>query len=478
VVFDEASQCRLEDALPVLTRAKRVVIAGDPQQLPPTRFFESTVASSDDEEVETEQELFEAHQGEIEDLLGAALGLDIQQCYLDVHYRSRNADLIGFSNEYFYRSRLQPIPDHPRNRSPHAPLTLYRIDGLYDKRKNEMEADAVVRIVKNLLGRGNPPSIGIACFNLQQRELIMDKIEDAAEQDTDFAAKLLAARARRGAGSSEGLFVKNLESVQGDERDHLIISTTFGPDAKGKFRRNFGPLGSPGGGRRLNVLITRARHEIHVVTSIPRSAYASLPPVPDGVQPTGVWLLMAYLGYIEQLSGDYEIAYRVLENSGASDRATVDFRKSKTPSNFARALATRLATVKKIGGTVHWGNEGFCVDLALHHPAKADDVTLGILCDSTRYSSSQDAVEWEVFRQSILEQQGWRLHRVWTPHFFRDPSGCLEKIKEEAEAALESEKHTVPAPVVDHVSGPSIRQEMGVSAPQAEPLKLLDKNAA
>src|SRR5689334_16240489 len=171
VVFDEASQCRLEDALPVLTRAKRVVIAGDPQQLPPTRFFESTVQSSEDEEVETEQELFEAHQGEVEDVLAAALGLDIQQCYLDVHYRSRNADLIEFSNKYFYHSRLQPIPDHPRNRTPHAPMTLYRADGVYEKRKNETEANAVVNLVKDLLKRNTPPSIGIACFNLQQRDL-------------------------------------------------------------------------------------------------------------------------------------------------------------------------------------------------------------------------------------------------------------------------------------------------------------------
>src|SRR5262249_11849777 len=162
------------DALPVLTRAKRVVIAGDPQQLPPTRFFESTVSYSDEEEAENEQELFEAHQAEVEDLLGAALGLDIQQCYLDVHYRSRNADLIGFRNDHFYQSRLQPIPDHPRNLSPQAPLTLYRIDGTYEKRRNEAEAEAVCRIVNQLLSRPQPPSIGIACFNMQQRDLILE----------------------------------------------------------------------------------------------------------------------------------------------------------------------------------------------------------------------------------------------------------------------------------------------------------------
>ncbi|HEX8525302.1 MAG TPA: AAA domain-containing protein [Tepidisphaeraceae bacterium] len=474
VVFDEASQCRLEDALPVLTRAKRVVIAGDPQQLPPTRFFESTVAVSDEEEIETEQELFEAHQAEVEDLLGAALGLDIQQCYLDVHYRSRNADLIGFSNEHFYHSRLQPIPDHPRNRTAHAPLTLYRVDGLYEKRTNATEADAVVKIVKNLLGRDNPPSIGIACFNMQQRDLIVEKLEELAEQDQDFAAKLMAARNRRGAGSSEGLFVKNLESVQGDERDHLIISTTFGTDAKGKFRRNFGPLGAAGGGRRLNVLITRARHEIHVVTSIPRHAYATLPPVPDGVAPTGVWLLFAYLNYCEQLQQDYEIAYRVIQNSGGSERAVVDRRKSKTPSNFAGALANRLASTHSIGSTVHWGNDGFCVDLALHHPAKAEDVTMGVICDTTRYSSQQDAVEWEVFRQAILEQQGWKLHRVWTPHFFRDPKGCLEQIKAEAEAAIESEKRSIPHAAAEKIAGAEIRESLA----NIQPAPQQDKDAA
>src|SRR5207248_3196918 len=139
----EASQCRLEEALPTLTRAKRVVVAGDPRQLPPTRFFESAIATSDDEETDTDQELFEAHQGEIEDLLSAALGLDIHQCYLDVHYRSRNADLIDFSNEQFYESRLQAIPSHPRNRTRLAPLTLHRVDGVYEKRKNDTEANKV-----------------------------------------------------------------------------------------------------------------------------------------------------------------------------------------------------------------------------------------------------------------------------------------------------------------------------------------------
>jgi superfamily I DNA and/or RNA helicase len=254
VIFDEASQCRLEEALPVLVRGKRVVIAGDPKQLPPTRFFESAVAVSEDEEIESDQQLFEIQQAEVEDLLGAALNLSIQQCYLDVHYRSRNADLIEFSNEHFYGSRLQAIPGHPSNRSRFAPLTLYRANGVYEDSENPIEAEQVCKIVRDLLRRAQPPSIGIACFNVNQRDLIVEKLDELAVEDTEFGRKLAEARTRQGSGSFEGLFVKNLENVQGDARDHIIISTTYGPDPKGRFYRRFGPLGRAGGGRRLNVL--------------------------------------------------------------------------------------------------------------------------------------------------------------------------------------------------------------------------------
>jgi len=151
VVFDEASQCRLEEALPVLLRAKRVVIAGDPKQLPPTRFFEAAVTTSEDDEIETDQDLFEMQQGEVEDLLGAALNIDVEEAYLDVHYRSRNADLIEFSNQQFYNSRLQAIPGHPSNRSRFAPLSLHRADGVYEDRANEVEARRVGQIVLDLL---------------------------------------------------------------------------------------------------------------------------------------------------------------------------------------------------------------------------------------------------------------------------------------------------------------------------------------
>lgn len=442
VIFDEASQCRLEEALPVLTRGKRVVIAGDPKQLPPTRFFESAVAASETDRIETEQDLFESQQSQIEDLLTAALNLDVQQCYLDVHYRSRNADLIAFSNEQFYSSRLVPIPGHPRNRAKFPPLSLVRVAGVYHERRNEPEADRVVAIVKDLLRRAEPPSIGIACFNVTQRDLLNRRLDDAAMDDPEFASRLAEARLKRGHSGFEGLFVKNLENVQGDERDHIIISTTYGPDKSGKFFRRFGPLGMAGGGRRLNVLVTRARHEVHLVSSIPPDVYRSLPMIPMGQSPTGGWLLMSYLQFAERLEDLYRLrrdeqshetecadnARGSQPGDSSTPSPTLRVADSAHPSLFAMGTAKSLLERHKIGGCVHWGNDGFCIDAALDHPTRPGDVTIGVICDLTRFAQAEDPIEWDMFRHRVLRSQGWTLHRLWSPSFVRDPEGRLDEI--------------------------------------------------
>lgn len=447
VIFDEASQCRLEEALPVLTRAKRVVIAGDPKQLPPTRFFESAVVTSDNIDAETEQELFEAHQSEVEDLLTAALSLDIQESHLDVHYRSRNADLVEFSNQQFYGSRLQAIPGHPRNRIRFAPISLYRVAGVYEDRTNPAEAAQVVKIVADLLRRSEPPSIGIACFNLTQRDQILEALAELAAEDTDFAERLATARNRVGTGAFEGLFVKNLENVQGDERDHMIISTTYGPDREGRFFRRFGPLGQAGGGRRLNVLVTRARDEVHLVTSIPAELYRNLPPIPEGQQPGGGWLLFAYLAYAECLSDAYRNWRSVDSRTTAANPPQVIMRPSTTPSSFANQLAQAMVDNHGIGSDVHWGNDGFCVDVAFHHPHFPEDRTLGLLCDGTRFQNVDDPITWDVFRTAMLEEQGWQLLRCWTPEFFRDPEGRLRQYFAEATRIAESDPDPEAIPV-------------------------------
>ncbi len=439
VIFDEASQCRLEEAFPVFLRAKRVVIAGDPKQLPPTRFFESAIAVSEDDDIETDQDLFEKQQGEMEDLLSAALNIEIEEAYLDVHYRSRNSDLIAFSNVSFYHSRLQPIPGHPANRVRYAPVTLNRVNGVYKDRSNVVEAEKVCSIVRDLLKRAEPPSIGIACFNITQRDLIIEKLEELAGKDAEFAKSLAVARDRRSKGSFDGLFVKNLENVQGDERDHLIISTTYGPDSNGRFFRRFGPLGRAGGGRRLNVLVTRARDEVHVVTSIPENIYRNLPPLLPGAVPGGVWLLFSYLNYAEALAALYEKEHSRCEQAISRKDVQVHVREARFPSLFAEALADRLKHRHRIGSDVHWGNDGFCVDVALHHPQHSEDVTIGVQCDMNRFSQAADPVEWEIFRNAVLESQGWKMHRLWTPEFFRDHQKVTRKIVADVEEFLANE---------------------------------------
>lgn len=429
LIFDEASQCRLEEALPVLTRAQRVVIAGDPKQLPPTRFFETAVASTADAaDASDEQGWFEVQQRDIEDLLSASLNLEIEQSFLDVHYRSRNADLISFSNDNFYDGRLQPIPAHPSNRAKIPPLRLTHVAGVYEEQTNRREAEEVITIVRELLASARPPSIGIACFNLYQRDLISELLSGAAESDPEFAERYQAALKRSGAATFEGLFVKNLESVQGDERDHIIISTTYGPDPKGKFRRNFGPLNRMGGGRRLNVLITRAREAVHLVTSIPRTEYLSAKVIPVGQTPNGAFLLFSYLGFAERLAQLYADAR--LDGAPVMTDPIVHVRPTRTPSIQVPPLAEHLCNKLKLSSDVYWGNEGFCIDIAVQHPYQPENVTVGVICDGTRYDKTDDAIEWDVFRTEVLESQGWQLIRSFSPAIFRDFENTMKQIGE------------------------------------------------
>ncbi|MFC7337601.1 AAA domain-containing protein [Haloferula chungangensis] len=430
-IFDEASQCRLEEALPVLLRAKRLVVAGDPKQLPPTRFFESSVVDSGDGDFEDDEDLHAHQMSEMEDLLGAALNLDVSEAFLDVHYRSRNESLIGFSNESFYGHRLQPIPGHPKNKALSAPIRLTHVDGIYKDQTNPAEALAVVERITEILDDAEPPSIGVATFNLKQRNLILELLDDKCAEDSRFASQLDQARRRKGADSFEGLFVKNLENVQGDERDVMIISTTFGRDETGRFRRNFGALSRVGGERRLNVLVTRARSEIHVLTSIPREEYQAGLAAAQGAKPNGRVHLYSYLCYAERLESLYKRYHDTLEHLRASEQAECEVLEIRQPSSVASALGAGLRDQHGIGSTVHWGNDGFSVDVALTHPAMPEDVTIGILTDFNRYRNTPDPIDWELFRTTMHRSQGWDLERVWSPRLFRDFTGEMDKIADQ-----------------------------------------------
>ena len=424
VIFDEASQCRLEEALPVLLRGKRVVIAGDPKQLPPTRFFESAVGDSEFADAESLEELQEQQMSETEDLLTAALNLDLQSCYLDVHYRSQDEALIGFSNEAFYQSRLQPIPGHPHKLSHESPLRVCRVDGTYKDRSNPDEAEAVADLVEELLSKKKVPSIGIACFNLTQRDLIIRALDKRAAQNPAFATALETERSRQGKGSFEGLFVKNLENVQGDERDHIIISTTFGPAPDGKFRRLFGALSRQGGERRLNVLVTRAREVIHVFTSIPREEYLGDIETEEIVNLTGRHYLYQFLRFAETVHSSYQV--RETSQLTLLPEDVVDNAPDATSS--VALLASRLANEGALRTTSLWGNEGFCVDVMMQEPNADQPVSCGVLLDFNRYRRTPDPIKWEHFRSAILKNQGWDLKRVWSPELFRKEGEVVENL--------------------------------------------------
>ena len=312
VIFDEASQTPVEHAAPSLFRAKRTVISGDDKQMPPSSFFASRLdddgaeeeldsdAALDDAATEAERAVFEEawNRREIKDcpdLLQLGRGI-LPTAMLQIHYRSNYRELIDYSNAAFYKAGLSVPVRHPKAeiRRVH-PIEVIQVDGVYEKQTNEAEAQRIVDLLGDLWGdTGNPcGSVGVVSFNRKQADLIEEAIEARTEIDPKFLRAYTRERDRTQDGEDMGFFVKNVENVQGDERDIIIFSTTFGRDPNGTFRRSFGVLGQTGGERRLNVAITRARDKVVIVTSMPvkgisdwleRGARALQKP-PDGFSP-------------------------------------------------------------------------------------------------------------------------------------------------------------------------------------------------
>jgi hypothetical protein len=249
-----------------------------------------------------------------------------------------------------------------------------------------------------------------------------------AEKDSNFATRLAIARSRKDTDSHQGLFVKNLENVQGDERDVIIICTTFGPDFEGKFRRNFGALNRPGGGRRLNVLVTRARQAVHIVTSIPRSEYAAMPEIMERAEPNGRYHLYAYLAWAEHLAEQWRTSQNEVEHLTPNDSQRCLRGTARPISPVAESVSKSLFQHHQIGSISHWGNDGFCVDAALIHPRLPSDVTLGVLTDFSRYRRTRDPIVWDLFRTSVLRSQGWLLQRLWSPSLLRRHHATLENV--------------------------------------------------
>ena len=426
VVFDEASQMPVEQAVPTLFRAKRVVIAGDEKQMPPSTFFLSRLAEDegDDgaEDGGTEAERNAAEEAwdrrdiqSCPDLLQLGKGF-LPVATLQIHYRSRFRELIGFSNAAYYGSALSVPARHPddvvRDR---RPVEVVRADGVYEAQTNRAEAERVVEELAALWARpvDDRPSVGVVTFNGKQADLVEEVVAARAAQDDDFRRALEEERARRQGGEDMGFFVKAVENVQGDERDVIVFSTTFGRDARGAFRRNFGVLGQAGGERRLNVAVTRAREKVILVTSIPVrqvSDWLGANRAPDKPRD----YLQAYLDYAAKASaGDLRLARELMERFGRAARgAGRDMRGSgEGPDGFEASVAAFLESLGHAPVPAPAGADAFGLDFAIVDPATGL-FGIGIECDAPRHPLLARARGREIWRRRVLERAVPRIYRV------------------------------------------------------------------
>ncbi len=445
VIFDEASQCPLEQAVPAIYRGQTLIVSGDERQLPPTSFFSTRVEEAgDDGEDEAASEtpvalkgpdmtrLGEDHLTSCEDLLTAAVGV-LPEYWLCVHYRSAHPDLIRFSNHAFYEGRLEapPVPRMGGER----PIAYESVGGRYLRRTNEAEAAALVRTLDALWKDGAEcPTVGVVTFNQPQRELIEDMLQAHCEKDENFAARYQRELERRNGNQDMGFFVKNLENVQGDERDVMIFSTTFGPDGQGRFFRRFGPVGAAGGERRLNVAVTRARRQVIVLGSMPvgevAAALRSKEGEADAFTPAGY--LQLYLAYAQAVAeGDTERAAAIIGR----------LRREGTPSpgrGAGDALQKDiLGALRDLGYRADAGiGEGaFRIDLAVLHPDAARGYVMAIECDGAGGDERPARIR-EVWRPAILRARGWTLHGIWSNRWWAFRQEEVERLK----AALERAK--------------------------------------
>ena len=396
VVMDEASQLKPEEAIGALARGGQVVIVGDPKQLPPTNFFQRVSLDAEDDNDADERTAVE----EGESILDVASTLFQPVRRLRWHYRSRHHSLIAFSNEEFYQRDLIIFPSAYHDDASLGVKHSYVPDGIFENSRNAREAAVVVEAVLEHMRQNPHESLGVVTLNFEQRELVEELLDRSLRDDPAAIAYQ-----EKMNGGQETFFVKNLENVQGDERDVIFISTTYGPDARGNQYQRFGPINGAGGHRRLNVLFTRAKKRVVVFSSLDPDRIQTTPNSPWGVRALKQYLIYARTGILQQADN-------------GSDQATNDFERS-------------VGTVLKENGyevVPQVGVAGFFIDLGLKHPAKAGAFLLGIECDGASYHSGRSARDRDRLRQEILENLGWKIHRVWSTDWFKSRDGEIKRL--------------------------------------------------
>ena len=452
VMFDEASQLKLEDNLPALLKGKQIIIAGDEHQMPPSNYFSKIFDGSiDDEDDSEDDDEIKIDRDNIllscESLLDFASELNFEKKHLDFHYRSRHPYLIDFSNYAFYNQRLKPLP----NGFEYTPIKYIQVNGTYSDHTNEVEAETVLSIIENNINRlpnGEYPSIGIATFNIHQRNLILSKINERRKFDSyaEFNEKILELE-------ENGLFVKNLENIQGDERDVIILTTTYGINKDGKFAHRFGSINHQKGYKLLNVIITRAKYKIYVCSSIPEEVflnYKEYLSVEGSNNRRAVFF--AYLAYCKSVS-DNDTEQRLAILNTLSDNTT----KSSTLGILNEDLESPFEEEVYEALTDHFDETkiipqlqfaGFRIDLV--YDSKIIGVPkIAIECDGAAYHSSQEAYLYDRHRQKILEGHGFVFHRIWSTNWWRNPKRetkilveFIENIENSNHSAFEDKSNT------------------------------------
>ncbi|MEN5084436.1 DUF3320 domain-containing protein [Bosea sp. TWI1241] len=411
VILDEASQITTWDAVGAIARARQTIIVGDPRQLPPTNFF------GRNEEAENVPE----HERDLESILDEAKAAGIPVRDLRWHYRSRHESLIAFSNAYYYQNRLITFPAPAvEDRA----VQLVRVDGVYDQgksRTNRTEAralvDLAVRRMRSWLEKPEAarPTLGIITFNIQQQSLIQDLLDEARRGDPTLEWFFSEDR-------TEPTMVKNLENVQGDERDVILFSVTFARDLAGRRSMNFGALNRDGGERRLNVAVTRARQKLVVFSGFGADDIDT-----ERTKAVGVAHLKAFLDFAAR--GPVALAAQDQGSVGGHD------------SPFEEAVAGELI---RLGWQIvpQVGISGFRVDLGIRHPDKAGAYLAGVECDGATYHSSATARDRDKVREQVLRGLGWNIVRVWSTDWWFDPRGAAQRLHAALEALLARSRET------------------------------------
>ncbi len=413
IIFDEASQLTTEDCIGSVIRGDKLVVAGDTKQLPPTSFFR-TVVEEEEMEDDDEDKIDEYERVDLASILDECTTSGLPQCMLKWHYRSKHEHLIAFSNKHLYQE-LYTFPSCVENSETLGIKFLYhQPSGTTKENKRLEEAQIVARAVMEHAKKYPDKSLGVATLNIKQKGLIESEIEKLREKDPSCEDFFNSA-------NPEYFFVKNLESIQGDERDVIMISVGYFKNQNGTLPMNFGPINQDGGERRLNVLITRARYMVKVFSGIKASDFNMEKSKSHGVQ-----LLQWYLDFAER----GEAALKQTTKTGSEDYFDSPFEEAvcKTLRNKGYCVKTQV------------GCSGYKIDLAVRDKDNPGKFLLGIECDGRAYHSCATARDRDRLRQEVLERLGWKIYRIWSTDWFKNPQKETDKLVHYIESINENDE--------------------------------------